>query len=259
MGGLTCILADRLDRDALFKALRQRHHYATTGSRIDIDLTVTTGDASAMMGDVVQTEEEQVALSAKISTCSPIVKVEVFRGSEHQQTFRPDYTPGSRYRLSFEGSAYRGRGRQVSWQGSAKLTNAKLECVSPFNMWNPNHYFTIESDTSLTWFAVTSGNLVGCDLVIDQRDQTSVKFDFTTPFVSGSLDLGQLGVEEVVFPAGGLDQAVRISRLPDHNNQTSLEINCPVALFETGDTPVYIKVFTEDGHRAWTSPVYLVR
>ena len=259
MGGLTCILADRLDRDSLFKALRQRHHYATTGSRIDIDLTVATDDVTAIMGDIVQTQDKQAVLSAKVTTCSPILKIEVFRGSEHLQTFRPDTQPGSRYRLSFEGSAYRGRGRQVSWQGSAQVTNAKLESVVPFNMWNPNHGFKIESDTSLSWHAVTSGNLVGCDMVINKPDQGPVQFDFSTPFVSASLDLNDMGTEETVYPGGGLDQAVRIARLADDNNVTSLEINYSVELFETGDTPVYIKVFTEDGHRAWTSPVYLVR
>ena len=32
-GGLTCFLAERLDRDAIFELMRRRHHYATTGNR----------------------------------------------------------------------------------------------------------------------------------------------------------------------------------------------------------------------------------
>ena len=34
-GGLTCFLAERLDRAAIFEAMRRRHHYATTGNRAD--------------------------------------------------------------------------------------------------------------------------------------------------------------------------------------------------------------------------------
>ena len=32
-GGLTCFLAERLDRDAIFECMRRRRHYATTGNR----------------------------------------------------------------------------------------------------------------------------------------------------------------------------------------------------------------------------------
>src|ERR1700736_3510661 len=38
IGGLTCYLMPELTRDALFAALRARHHYGTTGARIFIDL-----------------------------------------------------------------------------------------------------------------------------------------------------------------------------------------------------------------------------
>ncbi|MGE0701009.1 MAG: DUF3604 domain-containing protein, partial [Hyphomicrobiaceae bacterium] len=41
-GGLTCFLADRLDRDAIFECLRRRHHYATTGNRMILDVSART-------------------------------------------------------------------------------------------------------------------------------------------------------------------------------------------------------------------------
>ncbi len=48
VGGLTCYFMPELTRDALFDALRQRHHYGTTGPRIFIDVrgdVRRTGDA----------------------------------------------------------------------------------------------------------------------------------------------------------------------------------------------------------------------
>jgi hypothetical protein len=36
-GGLSCLLATGLTRQALFEALRKRHHYATTGCRMILD------------------------------------------------------------------------------------------------------------------------------------------------------------------------------------------------------------------------------
>ena len=40
IGGLTCYLMPELTRDALFEALRRRHHYGTTGARLFLDLRV---------------------------------------------------------------------------------------------------------------------------------------------------------------------------------------------------------------------------
>src|SRR5207344_844666 len=39
-GGLTCFLAERLDRDAIFESMRRRRHYATTGNRAFVDVSV---------------------------------------------------------------------------------------------------------------------------------------------------------------------------------------------------------------------------
>ena len=38
-GGLTCFLAERLDRDAIFESMRRRRHYATTGNRAFLSVT----------------------------------------------------------------------------------------------------------------------------------------------------------------------------------------------------------------------------
>ena len=43
-GGLTCFIAERLDRDAIFEALRRRRHYATTGNRGILDVAVELAD-----------------------------------------------------------------------------------------------------------------------------------------------------------------------------------------------------------------------
>ena len=44
VGGLTCYLMPELNRDALFEALRNRHHYGTTSPRIFIDVRGTTDE-----------------------------------------------------------------------------------------------------------------------------------------------------------------------------------------------------------------------
>ncbi|MEL6372390.1 MAG: DUF3604 domain-containing protein, partial [Pseudomonadota bacterium] len=84
-GGLTCFLAPRLDRDAIFEAMRARHHYATTGARIDMHIEARLPDGAlvyaadplsapgspgalgtpartAMMGDIISLPREGAGL-----------------------------------------------------------------------------------------------------------------------------------------------------------------------------------------------------
>ena len=46
-GGLTCFLADHLTRDGIFRSLRRRHHYGTTGCRLHMDVRVTFDEPAA--------------------------------------------------------------------------------------------------------------------------------------------------------------------------------------------------------------------
>src|SRR5581483_9818707 len=51
-GGLTCFLADGLDRSAIFECMRRRRHYATTGNRAFLSVTVElAGDAEVFLRD----------------------------------------------------------------------------------------------------------------------------------------------------------------------------------------------------------------
>ena len=37
------------------------------------------------------------------------------------------------------------------------------------------------------------------------------------------------------------------------------QLTLPLATLRAGDTPIYIRLAQEDGHMAWTSPLYVVR
>ena len=82
---------------------------------------------------------------------------------------------------------------------------------------------------------------------------------FKTAPVSGEVEMGSLGVEPRVFNAGGLDRAVSVQRLPETMTTSRLTLKRPITLRREGDTRLYIRMQQEDGHRLWTSPVYLFR
>ena len=48
-GGLTCFLAERLDRDAIFECMRRRRHYATTGNRAYLSVSAELASEAELL------------------------------------------------------------------------------------------------------------------------------------------------------------------------------------------------------------------
>ncbi|MBL8702513.1 MAG: DUF3604 domain-containing protein [Alphaproteobacteria bacterium] len=274
LGGLTCLLVDRIDRDSVFAALRARRHFATTGVRLDLAIEAALGaDAvrlddegreaptrTARMGDIVRTTATDVAITVRLAAPGPIDRVEIRRGAEQVGVLRP-FAPsalGARLRLQWEGAAYRGRGRQVVWNGAARLEGVGLRAVRPFNLWSPHHDVERSGVDGVAWRSVTTGNQAGCDLILESWEPDAAVV-FETAHVSGRCRLGDIGDGDVVFDAGGLGRRLRLFRLPDDNPRAELAATLRVPCWPGRDTPIYAVATLEDGHRAWTSPIYVVR
>lgn len=278
-GGLTCFLAERLDRDAIFEAMRRRHHYGTTGSRIHVELKLVmdepgriyernpdaipdaarTESRVATMGDIVRTAADTVRVELEIETPSAILEVAVFNGETMVETFRPYDTAdlGNRYRVTWSGAEYRGRGRDTAWRGRARFRGRQIRRFEKFNVWNHERRFGQLGSDTVIWNAVTTGNFSGFDVWLD--DDEAGELEIATNRGTLSVPLAELGSEDAVLHAGGLQRCIAVSRLPETLNATMTKTSCNVALRPEGDNPVWVRITTEDGHRAWTSPVYLIR
>ena len=62
-----------------------------------------------------------------------------------------------------------------------------------------------------------------------------------------------------MFAAGGLERAVLLQRLPETMKERRMVLRRKVAVRPRGDTRIYVRVQQEDGHRMWSSPIYLFR
>jgi hypothetical protein len=78
-----------------------------------------------------------------------------------------------------------------------------------------------------------------------------------TPLVQCTVPVAEVGLEEQCFDAGGLARQVRVCRLPDTNPHRRLRLERTIALRSQGDNPLYVCVTQEDGHQAWSSPIYV--
>ena len=277
-GGLTCFLMDRLDRDSIFECLHKRHHYATTGDRIHIDLDVTAASpftvfdqdpqvyevtGSAMeklkMGDIARTTDDRVRLNLSVQGRAPIERIDVLNAMETIATLRnpTDASQSGRLRVLWRGAMVKGRGARAIWKGRAIFDHCIIHKTQEINAWNPDRVLTRDSENSLSWESVTAGNFGAFDVWLDESENAVVHLE--TGHVDTSVKLSEIDVEDYVIPAGDFDLEIRLFRLVDVLVKGPITASVDVPIKAQGDNPLWIRVTTEDGFQAWTSPVYLFR
>ena len=282
IGGLTCYLMDELSRPALLDCLCKRRHYATSGGqtgRILIDLRARLGGKAAiyhddpalgpaqarqadeaLMGDIVHLPDGTLEIHADISAGASIERVDLFNGLDLIETLRPygEGDLGARIRLIWEGAEYRGRFREVTWDGAASFSEAAIRSAHPINFFNPDKRLEQTGARELKWQALTTGNFGGFDVLLDNGGSGSLTV--STPLVQFELALGDIGLDDRVFDASGdLPRLIRVFRVPETSGARKFQFQRPVALKAGGDNPLFIRVTLEDGTRAWTSPIYVYR
>jgi len=282
IGGLTCFLMDKLDRETLLDCQRKRRHYGSTGGangRMIIDLSADFSDAGtlyhddpalfenaqgtfatkALMGDIVHLPSGEMDLNVSVETTSPIERVDIFNGVDLVETVRP-YTEGDlgeRIRVHWEGAEYRGRFREVIWDGSAEVTGNTVVSSAPLNFLNRDKTLARDGN-SLSWKALTTGNFGGFDITLE--DGQSGTLSLKTPLVNFEKAISEIGLEDTVYDeSGDLPRFVKVFRLPNVNTHKSLKFSRKIQLKDIGDNPIYIRLTQEDGTRTWTSPIYVYR
>lgn len=275
-GGLTCFLAPRFDRPALFEALKARHHYGTTGSRLDLDVRMALPEGSltyrddpslpeaagapareAIMGDIVSTAAGALTLNVALTAGSPIVALEIRDGIEVLETIRPFATVegGRRVVVTWSGAEYRGRFRQTVWDGALSVAGNSIVSARAINFFNPDKPLKIEGDT-VSWTSVTTGNFAGVELVLDAADTGTLTV--STPHGALEMPIAQIAAEPRTLACGKLERAISVYRLPDENPHLALSLTREIALEPGVERRLLVAATFEDGHRAWSSPIYLL-
>ena len=257
--GLTCALAEEKTRDSIFRALKSRRCYGTTGARIDLTFRIDAHE----MGEVVENAPAAACVFAKVSGTAPIEKLELFQRKDVIETIRPhcfnDLTRSNRIRVSWRGSRIRGRGRRVNWDGTIRVSGAKITAASGI-FDTPVDGITDRSPQALTFISQTTGDTDSIDLTLDQARAGTVAFDSKVGRCEVKLEELTDAQPRKTFPFGGLDMSVTIERYPENPTETSVslqrELNPPV---ESSPTPYFVKVTQVDGQMAWASPIYLRR
>lgn len=278
-GGLTCFLTDKLDRDSFFDCLRSRRHYATTGTRMHLDIEARfDGSADVFdrdpnvfsdarskpaeaiaMGDIARVDGETATVRIETVTQTPIERIEIRNGVEVVQTLRGfgQKDLGRRLRVIWSGAEYRGRGRQSTWRGRARFGGSTIQRMAKINAWNLERRLEVHSADTVAFDAITTGNYGGFDVWLDEDPDGMVEIQTN----HGALKIrsGDIGLDDVTLDAGGLERRVRVFRLPDENPTREFVGEATVPLKPEGDNQLWASVYTEDGFQAWTSPMFVFR
>jgi hypothetical protein len=211
------------------------------------------------MGDIARVDGETVELQVRAVGSAPIERVDIFDAERLIECVRP-YTEadlGARVRLLYQGAEYRGRARTTNWDGELHVEGNEIVRAEMINNWNLDRGLQSQTARRLTWKAVTTGNYGAIDVWLRHGLDGDIAFE--TRHARGRRAIGALGYERHIFSAGGLDRAVKLYRLPERMTETSINIRRRVPLRSRCDTRIHVRVTQEDGHRAWSSPIYLFR
>jgi hypothetical protein len=260
LGGLTCVLAGDLSRESIMEALTARRFYATTGNRCLVTAELATADGrTTQMGEVIAIGSAAPHMRVRVVGTAPVESVQIRNGVDVIATVRPydQRDLGNRLKVVWSGAEVRGRDRQVRWDGELRLIdNAFLEAM-PINFWNANQPLIQTSNRRLVWQSTTTGGVAGIILRVENPDRGVLALDNTQLRIE--CEIGALGLEPKVFGCGGLQKEISIYALPDQPAATEFAFDLILPDLRSGDNPLYVRVSQEDGHMAWTSPIYAVQ
>jgi hypothetical protein len=253
-------LAKDLNRSSILSALKSRHFYATTGNRPLLDLAIDYGGVgSANMGDIVNSVSSDPILHFRGVGTAPIESVTVRNGSHDLKTFRSYQQKdlGSRIKIIWSGAEVRGRDRMVSWDGNLRVVGNLILEATPINFWNPDQPLEQLNPHQIAWKSTTTGGLAGLCLTLENGHSGWIEIN--TIQNQNRVDIKTVGYEPTLWKFGGVNKQIKIYRIPDQLYNGELNFSLPLNKLHSGDNPIYIRMVQENGHMAWSSPIYLVK
>lgn len=131
------------------------------------------------------------------------------------------------------------------------------QSVEGVNLFNADRPLMVAHDgSSVRFHTVTTGNFAGFDLRLD--DAQAGELDIVSNIVNVAVPLAEIGFEDYIIDLGGLGRRIRIFRIPEEDWSTRVSGQHTVPLCEGRDNPIYVRLTQEDGHQAWTSPIYVI-
>lgn len=251
-GGLTCVYARELTRQALWEAIGSRRFYATTGERIGLRFRAGPHE----MGEEISAGGP-VEFAVEVAGTAGLERLELFRGLE--SVYRHSGQPGgplNRIKVIWSGAENMQRNRNTLWDGQLTVTGGRVRGARGYRFDYPTEGIRDWDANRVTWQSRTAGDEDGVILDIEELDNATLSFD-TKP-ARFSVPLRQITGEDWVYAAGGLDRRVVLRRVAEHYPR-DLGFNWTDRQVPSGASAYWVRVLQEDGAVAWSSPIFVTR
>ena len=210
------------------------------------------------MGDIVPSMEgDKVTLQGFFSGTAPLERLDIRNGRKTIRSIRPFSKDalGNRIKVIWSGAEVKGRARMVPWDGSLTVRGNRILSFRPVNFWSPDQAPERKGNT-IQWQSATTGGLAG--LILELEHMRAGFIDMKTAQGKTSIKIGDIGLRPRTRNYGGLQKQIRFYRLPTRNPVLHQAFQLPVRALHSGDNPLYIRAYQEDGHIAWSSPIYVI-
>ncbi|OJJ36945.1 hypothetical protein ASPWEDRAFT_181891 [Aspergillus wentii DTO 134E9] len=275
-GGLTGVLADRLERGDVAAALRSRHTFATTGQRLVGLVKVKGGDA--IQGDEITwpkgkpVEFEYLFLGDRGFASIEALNTTGLAWSRH--FWSESQQSPSILRVTWGGARLYDRYREAIWNGRIELSEAVIDRLEPFGGIedNPEDQVIQSGSQAATFSSHTSGDADGVHVHFSSGVPSSIAISGN---IGGYVKVGdalagnphqhqptfslEASWDEIQVPGGkaieikgGCELFVRVEAIPDISLPRRVEGDVAV----TGDA-VYFVGREWSGEKVVTSPIFM--
>jgi hypothetical protein len=251
--GLTCVFAQELTREEVWRALWARRCVATTGQRA---ILVLRADGH-WMGEKVSFHHPPTFSIEALGT-TDIEQIELFRGMERIFTY-PDPMPRSRdsARVSWRGAVSNNRARNACWDGSLSIVNGEFMEAHGYAFDAPDEGITTVTPGRVEWRSVTGGDADG--VVVRVMGGSGARLKFETPLLQREVSLDAVREQPVRVSLDGVDLEVTFEMLPLGTRTTDVEVSFTDEFVPEEQTPYWVRLLQSDGEKAWASPLFVSR
>jgi hypothetical protein len=279
-GGLTGILASSLNRESVAKALRAKHTFATTGTRMAGIVTTSTGHRQ---GDEVQIPaSEKLSLDHHFLGNAGFSSIEAFDATGciwSRHLWQESAQPATVVRVSWGGARLYDRYREAAWNGAIQVSqNAPINATKAFGglTYNPEDQISQDGGHVIKFASRTSGDIDGVHITFNNEPPESITISGTLggyvkvgdplrghphkPQPSFSLEARR---DEVARPGGkridivgGAELFVCVEAIPDEKLPKELTGTVEVLGTPGEEKAIYFVGREWSGDKCVTSPVF---
>lgn len=257
ISGFTGIYSKELTRESIWEALMSRRCYATTFTRMVMDVKI----GEHFMGEEIECGEIP-EININVMSNSPIENVKVYNWNDIIEENTLLKKNEKKIRVSWKGVRARNRKRAAKWDGKLHVKDGKFISAKEYAFDRADQGITLFKDNTIEWISSTSGDVDGIVVEIDSKKDS--KLLFASQLYSFEIDVKDISDKPTIFDAGGENLQVEVVFANEEENDVEKHIeSCKASLIvkdiniKDGLNAYWVRALQADGHIAWSSPIYV--